>query len=897
VASSAVYLSAMLARGLFLIIAIIASVLAPATHGEAQVPSLEYDGAVALGIELRRLGMTGRVLHIAAHPDDENTALLSTLALGRGAAVAYLSLTRGEGGQNSIGSELSTALGILRSGELVAARRLDGGEQFFARAIDYGYSKSAEEAFSRWPREALLGDVVEIIRRYRPDVVVSVWSGTPRDGHGQHHASGIVAREAVLAAGDPDRFPEQLDAGLRPHAPRLYYRSAFFAERDPDVELSTGVLDPLLGRSYHQVAMASRGLHRSQDQGVAQAPGPRRTAYHRIDPVVDEPVADSRGFGRQLEGAPRVERSLFEGVDTLLSQRAARLPAVVAPLREYEVLVASARREHNPLKPWRVLPNLVLGQDLLVGVARDLEEGIHALGSDLEHAARDLHFHLAAELGQLQRAMLSSANVRVDVVADREGVVPGETFSLELGVWNGGPERIRVQAGPLLPAGWTSYPLLDDELTVAPGERATATYEVTAAADTEYTMPYYLDAAYPADGAMYEWPDDPDIRGLPFAPAPVRGSFLVLLGGAHPIALDHEAEWVGVDRRAGEFRRPVQVVPAATVAVTPGLVVVPTTTGDPAREITVGVRRHAPGPLSGSLRLDLPTGWIARPDRVDVRIDDDREHAYRFVVTPPAALVPGEHTVRAVLATARGDFDLGLQVIDYPHVTPRHLYAPAAARVRVLDVEVAPVRVGYVEGAGDGVPEALDRLGVAWDALLNGDLTSGDLDRYDVIITGIRAYELRPDLVDNNRRLLDWARRGGTLIVQYNQYAALQGDYTPWPVTIARPHGRVTDETAPVRVLEPDHPVFHTPNRIGPADWDGWVQERGLYFLDSWDGPLTPLLAMSDPGEAPLTGSLVVAPLGQGTWVYSGLAFFRQLPEGVPGAYRLLANLVSLGAR
>jgi LmbE family N-acetylglucosaminyl deacetylase len=885
----------MLAPGFLILIAIL-SLLAPAPDAEAQAPLLDYDGAVAMGLELRRLGMTGRVLHIAAHPDDENTALIATLALGRGADVAYLSLTRGEGGQNSIGSELGTALGILRSEELVAARRLDGGKQFFARAIDYGYSKSADEAFRRWPREELLSDVVEVIRRYRPDVVVSVWSGTPRDGHGQHHASGILARAAVLAAGDPARFPEQMDAGLRPHAPRLYYRSAFFADREPDVELSTGVLDPLLGRSYHQVAMASRGLHRSQDQGVAQAAGPRRTAYHRIDPVADEPVGETRSFGRQLEGAPRVERSLFEGLDTLLSQRAARLPATVAPLREYEALVASARRDHNPLEPWRILPTLVRAQDRLVGVASTLEAGIGDLQGDLEHVARDVHFHVAAELDQLQQALLRSANITVDVVAEREGVVPDDAFGLELAVWNGGPEPIRVQAGPLLPAGWTSTPALDDALVVQPGERATARYQVTVGPDAEYTTPYYLDPAAPPDATMYRWPADPDIRGLPFAPAPVRGSFLVLLDGGHPITLDRDAAFVGVDRRAGEFRRPVQVVPAAAVSVSPGLVMVPMSAEDPAREITVRVRRHGAPPLIGELRLDLPAGWSARPARAEVRIDDDREHAYRFVISPPARIVPGEHGVRAVLTTDRGDFDLGFQVIDYPHITPRHLYAPAAVRVRVLDVDVAAVRVGYVEGAGDGVPEALDRLGVAWDPVLNGDLSAGDLDRYDVIITGIRAYELRPDLVANNRRLLDWVRRGGTLIVQYNQYAALQADYTPWPVTIARPHGRVTDEAAPVRILEPHHPALNVPNRIGPADWEGWVQERGLYFLDSWNGPLTPLLAMSDPGEESLTGALLVGPLGEGTWVYSGLAFFRQLPVGVPGAYRLLANLISLGA-
>jgi hypothetical protein len=271
-------------------------------------------------------------------------------------------------------------------------------------------------------------------------------------------------------------------------------------------------------------------------------------------------------------------------------------------------------------------------------------------------------------------------------------------------------------------------------------------------------------------------------------------------------------------------------------------------------------------------------------------------YATPVAVTPPAGIAAGEYELAAEFRAGGHAFSLGYDLIDYPHIAPHHLYRPAAARVRALDVRVADVRVGYVTGVGDGVPEALDQLGVAWAPLGEAELAGGDLSGFDVIIAGTRAYELRPDLVAHNERLLDWARAGGTLISLYNKYPALRGSYAPWPVTIARPHGRVTDEDAPVTVLEPDHPLFNTPNRIGPADWEGWVQERGLYFWETWGGPLRPLLAMNDPGEAPLRGSLLVAPLGEGTYVYTALALFRQLPEGVPGAYRLLANLVSLGA-
>lgn len=902
-----------------------------------------YDGATATGLALRRLGTTARILHIAAHPDDENTALFAPLALGRGIDAAYLSLTRGEGGQNGIGPELGVALGLIRSEELLAARRLDGGDQFFARATDYGYSKSAEEAFRHWPRDELLGDVVEVIRRYRPDVIASVWSGTPRDGHGQHEASGIIAREAFLAAGDPARFPEQIEAGLRPHAPALYYRSAWFAEGPPDVQLNTGELDPLLGASYHQVAMGSRARHRSQDQGRTLAPGPRRTGLDLVeDPAGPVEVAEDPSFGRYGVGAADATPSLFAGVDTLLSQRAHRVAASLdgmdrralaesaARFREYESLVAEARAAFKPSDPWALVPTLSRAQDRLTTVAATLE-GVGSGGD--RGAVADLHHHLAAELDDLRTALLAAANVQLDVVADRAAVVPGQTFRLETSVWNGGPEAIRADAGPLLPEGWTGRRVGTDGVargeggwpggdgvrgdaargagagastrqtglfTVAPGRRAVVTYEVTVPADADPTMPYYLDPRAPEPEDMYRWPDDPEVRGLPFGPPPVRGSFLVSLPGVGtPVPAELDATRIAVDARDGQRRQPVKVVPAVSVAIAPALAVVRTAATRPF-DVTVRLRSQAPDTVTGTLRLDLPAGWRPAPGRAAITLAPGAEQSATFQVRPPSNAVPGEYEIGARLETgtrARGrTYTLGYHVVDYPHIAPHHLYRTATVRARVMDVEVADVRVGYVPGSGDGVPEALEQLGLDHQLLDAAALAAGAFDRFDVIVTGTRAYEVNDPLVDHNQRLLDWVRSGGTLIVQYNKYPALRRDYAPWPVTIDRPHGRVTDETAPVRVLEPGHPVFNEPNRIGPRDWLGWVQERGLYFWETWPDALTPLLAMSDPGEEDLRGSLLVGPLGEGTYVYAALAFFRQLPEGVPGAYRLFANLLSLGA-
>lgn len=888
-------------------------------------PHLEYEGAIRTGLALRRLGNTARLLHIGAHPDDENTALFSPLALGRGADAAYLSLNRGEGGQNGIGPELGTALGLIRTEELLSARGLDGATQFFTRTIDFGFSKTADETFEHWPRDSVLADIVAIIRRYRPDVVVPAWSGTPRDGHGQHQAAGILAREAILAAGDPTRFPEQIAAGLRPFTPRAVYWSTRYAAGGPDVELNTGELDPLLGRSYHQIAMASRSRHESQDMGVPQAPGPRRTAFDRIDPANPPDVmADPGGRPtRQLEGRPGLDASLFAGVDTMLSQRATRAGATVAAarLRAYEAAVAKAREDFDPLVAGRILPTLAQA-------ARELEAARNAVDTwasggetGTPNTADELRFHLAGEAGDLRVATLAAANVQLDAEVDDELVTPGQSFELTLSAWNGGADGIRVQLAPALPAEWTASPVAEGDVgawqVVASGERVARRFTVHVPGSAEPTHPYFLGLRDAAEGRdLYEWPDDYAIRGLPFAPSAVRGRFTVELGTRPAVVIqaERDAVWVGVDPHRGEYRRPVRVVPAVSVTMTPGSSVIPLGgsgadgTGALRRlHVSVRLQTEAPEGLSGILHPAVFEGWTVTPAAVDVDLArPGAERTIPFEVTPPADLAAGEYAIHAIFATsvcgrvtpcaAIGTYAEGYELVDYPHIDPHHLYRPASTRVRAFGVRVAKVRVGYVAGVPDAVPEALDDLGVSWEALDEKALAEGDLSQFDVIVTGTRAYEFRPDLVAHNERLLDWVRAGGTLIVQYNKYPALEGSYAPWPVTIARPHGRVTEEDAPVDVLQPDHPIFNTPNRIGPGDWAGWVQERGLYFWDTWEGPLQPLLSMHDPGEPPLEGSLLVGPLGRGTYVYSALALFRQLPAGVPGGYRLLANLVSLGA-
>jgi len=488
----------------------------------------------------------------------------------------------------------------------------------------------------------------------------------------------------------------------------------------------------------------------------------------------------------------------------------------------------------------------------------------------------------------------------LDGVAGDERVVPGQSFPLELTLWNGGDRPLRVaELAPALPPGWTAAPA--DSLgalpvePLAPGALLTRRFTVRVPADAAVTEPYFL--RRPRAGDVYRWPADPDTAGLPFEPPPVRAVARVEVEGA-ALPLEREATFREVDQALGELRRPVRVVPAVSVRMEPGVAVLPVRGGGALR-YSVRLAAEAPEGIAGTLALELPAGWRAEPARLPLRFArPGEERTVEVSVRPPAGVAAGEYAVRAAFEAEGGTrYARGYQTIGYPHVRAHPLYQPAAGRVRAFDLRLPEgLRIGYVRGASDEVPEALLRLGLRVELLGADSLASGSLGRYDVLVVGSRAYEVRPDLVANHRRLLEYAERGGTLLVQYQQYQFVSGGFAPFPLTIARPHDRVTDEEAPVRLLDAAHPVLSRPNRIEHADFAGWTQERGLYFARTWDPRYTPLLETADPGEAPLRGGLLVAPLGRGTYVYTGLAFFRQLPEGVPGAWRLFANLLALGA-
>lgn len=789
-------------------------------------------GVAALANALERLGANKRVLVIGAHPDDEDTQLLTWLSRGIGARAAYLSLNRGEGGQNLIGPELGPELGILRSEELLASRAMDGAGQFFTRAYDFGFSKSADETFRFWPHDSLLADVVAVIRRFRPQIIVSVFSGTPSDGHGQHQVAGIVAREAFELLRDSSWGPVKL------------YRSTNFDTTATTLRIPTGNIDPVLGQSYFQIAMAGRSRHRSQDMGRVQRMGP---AIARLSLV---------------ESKVGLVNDLFAGVDTVWHGH-----------ERFRALIDSARARLNPFAPGAILP-------YLAGATRELAPGD------------------ADERVNLDAAVANAANVVLDGTADDGVLTPGERVQIEVGVWNASGESVPVESVDLIaPEGWQI------ERPDPPSGTATANsvlvrhFVVTVAADAPRSQPYFQ--RRPLMGAFYDWTGVPAaVRGMPFEPPPLMARVVATIGGA-PVTLTREVVYRYNDQANGEIRRPLIVTDRFDIAVMPQLIVWPVSGGgDAERAVTVAVTNRVRGPATGVVRLAVPTGWppVAAESLAFSREDESR--SVTFMVRLPERPVVGAFTLKATVTEPDRRVSEGtLAVIDYPHIRPRPSAHASTVEIRVADIRLPGLaRVGYVRGASDRVPEALAAAGVPVVMLDADSLARGDLSRYDAIVIGSRAYETDPALVANNGRVLDYARAGGLLLVQYQQYPFIQGGFAPYRMSIASPHDRVTDETAPMTPLAPASPVFHVPNNLTNDDWQGWVQERGLYFAHDWDSTYVPMLETHDADGPPLQGGLLIAPLGRGTYVYTGLSFFRELPAGVVGAYRLFANLLGLRA-
>ena len=805
--------------------------------------------------QLRSLANTGSVLYVAAHPDDENTQVITYLARGRGYRTAYLSLTRGDGGQNLLGSQLGEALGVARTQELLAARRFDGGRQYFTRAKDFGYSKNAEETLSVWDRQGVLGDIVRVIREFRPDVIITRFSPKPTATHGHHTASAVLAVEAFRLAADPTAFPEQLRE-LRPwQARRILHNVGVGAAAAnppagaavagapanvPDgpgvVKVEVGGHDPVSGDSFASIAARSRGMHKTQGFGAGNPPVNEGS---RIEPFV------------LLDGAAATT-DLFEGVDTTWT----RVPGGAEIARSIGETIAG----FNPQDAAAALPALLAIRRRLAAVPAD------PMVSD----KRD----------QLDRIIQACVGLEVDTVVDRAEVVPGERVQL----------RHMVVVRTSIPVRWLAMRYVSAQRTIStavalrPNQPVVREASQVVPVSTPPSQPYWLRTE--GTPGMFHV-DDPSLIGRAEDPPTfpleyvfdVGGQTLTIAGEPRPAA----------DREEPALRRRLEVIAPVSLRFVTGVWLF---APGAARPVTVELTA-ARARVAGSVRLDAPAGWNVTPASQPFRLASAGEHTrVSFTVTAPTQL--GKAQLGASVEINGHRFDQERVEVRYDHLPLQILQPAAHGKAVTLELATRGRHVGYLPGAGDDVAAALEQMGYAIAPLNGADLTAERLSRLDAVVIGIRAFNVRTDLAERLPALFAYVEAGGTVVAQYNTLDGLPESWlAPFQLRLSR--DRVTDEHAPVTILAPEHPVLTTPNRITAADFGGWVQERGLYFPSQWDERFTAILASGDPGEPPLTSGVLVARHGKGYFVYTCLAWFRQLPEAVPGAYRMFANLVSLG--
>ena len=848
-------------------------------------PAPEDRGSSGLALALRRLQTIASVLHTAAHPDDESTELLAYLARGQGARVAYMALNRGEGGQNGIGPELWEGLGVIRTEELLSARKLDGAEQYFSRAFDFGFTRSPEETLQKWNREEVLGDMVRVIRMMRPLVVVSGFTGTARDGHGQHQVAGTLTPEAIMAAADPSRFPEQISKeGLQPWQVQKVYGRLFGPCQGKCAEFDVGVFDPVLGRSYAELAADGRSRHRSQDFGMIQARGSQVRSF---------PLWQS------LVQVPEKETSLFSGLDVSVTGIAKfagtdgqRMLPALGRIRD---LAAKAMSEFRMQQPELIAPHLAEG-------LREVRALRASLGSLDPVTKANVDNMLGRKEREFSDALIKAHGVIVDALSNTEIVTPGESFEITANIYLGRVSQkasVAADVKVITPQGWKIESSKEEAeqptgiMAMVRGREnpdINPRFRATPPENEPPTQPYWLAKQRTKD--QFDW-DDTMPRNLPFGPAVAHALVELTLSGQR-VTINQPVEYRFADKTFGEIRRELKVAPAISLTLTPSMLIIPSGSQNRTREISIDITHNARKNTNGTLKLVAPQGWKVEADSRPLAFTRQGEKTARtYRVTPPAG-ANGTFELKAVAESGGREYTNGYSVISYPHIENHFIYHPAATKVEVFDVKVAGnLKVGYIMGSGDDGPSALSQLGINVKQISPSELASGDLSVYDTIILGIRVYEVNEDVMSNNKRLLEYVSNGGTLIVQYNKDEFARGKFAPYPVQMQRGL-RVTDENAPITVLDPGHPLFNFPNRIVDADWKGWVQERGLYFLSEWDSRYTPLLAAPDDTGTVLKGGQLIAQYGKGNYIFTGYAWFRQFPAGVPGAYRLFANMVSL---
>lgn len=863
-------------------------------------PPAEDRGTAGILAALEKLPVYARILQITAHPDDESAGTLTWLSRKFHANSALYSLTRGEGGQNILGNEKYEELGIVRSGELLQACRYYGADLYFGTAVDFGFSKTPEETLAKWGHEETLEEIVRFIRSYRPDVILSRFQGSPADGHGHHQAAGLLAREAFAAAADPAKFPQQLKDGLQAWKSKKLYVSGMGAEMAPGMEgsgdwtvrIPVGDYNPVLGLSYREIASKGYSKHRTQGNGATASQPGRAYEYFKL-------------IAQATKTKPK-ENDFFDSIDTSLDaigELAGRERDKTGFLKEgldaAKQCAEDAMRTFQVGHPEASTPSAARGVQLLDRLVKNVESA--TLSEPTKKALLDA---LNEKLRDFQNAVNAALGVRLIARTPDLTAVPGEKETVTLSFYNQGSEAVSIDSVRIVSPqdkGRITFAADIPKGKQVPGGgtfTSTAAFEVSPAASV--TEPFWkLGKAAQARYSILRAQDTFAPFGRPELKAEVRYRYQ---GNEISISANGTSQ-AGDSIRGSDFQE-FQIVPALSVTLNPKLVIAPVSRTPETHEFQASVLSSLKTNVGGTLRLVVPTGWKVEPAEKTFELTRKGEtYSATFTVRAPTGLKPGNYIIEAVARIGAQEYRQGYHTISYPENWTKNFYIPAQSVVERFDVQIAPdLTIGYIPGAGDEVPGALEQLGIKIQTLTASDLAYGNLGRFHAIITGIRAYNTNEDLRANNRRLLNYVSEGGTLIVQYvrpmeRPVRGIPGSpflYGPYALSISEAD-RITVEDTEIKVLAPTNPIFSKPNRIAEADFRNWVQERGLYFSNSWDSRYTPLLAGNDPGEDLKKGGMLYANYGKGHYVYTAYAWFRQLPAGVPGAFRIFANMLSLG--
>jgi LmbE family N-acetylglucosaminyl deacetylase len=860
-------------------------------------------GSAALWQSLKKLHTRASLIMFTAHPDDEDSGMLAYESRGVGARVALLTLNRGEGGANVMSPDYFDALGLVRTMELLKAGEYYGVNQYWTRVIDYGFSKTKEESINQWTHDRVLADTVRIVRMDRPLVITSVFVGGPSDGHGNHQTAGAMAQEAFRAAGDPKMFPDQIAAGLKPWTPLKDYARVPFRMRQggptlsANVEIPEGNYDPVLGISYVQLSREGLGYQKSQNGGGSMPkPGEVMSPYHR--------------FASNISATDK-EASFFDGIDTSLLGIATLAGQgdtgfLRAGLEKINTAVETATHEFSAATPEKSAAPLAQGMKETIALISAVhksslsEDAKYNVLHELDIKRVQFNNALAEALGLSVNATVAAPKEMNPIMAQFLGdaetfrmAIPGQKFGVKVHVDDQSPTPAKLVKISIESAGQkTPWPKSESEppaaKEIANNKPLDVKFSVTVPSDATFTRPYFT---RPDLEQSYYDISDERYFGRPLAPYPLAGWAEFEYDGA-PIRIGQYVQTVQRVTGQGSVYLPLTVGPAISVSLTPKAGIVPLTAK--AFPVTAVIHSNVKGPATGRVKLDLPSGWRAEPPESKFSTSEDGQDDSATFTVQPENLSQMPYQITAVGEYQGQPYKEGYVTTGYPSLTPYSLYRPATYRLAGVDVKVAPdLRVAYVMGSGDDVPASLEHLGIHVTYLGPSDIATGDLSHFDAILLGVRTYAVRQDLITYNARLLDYVKNGGVVIVQYNT-PEFDRNFGPYPYTMTSNPEEVTDEASVVDILQPSNPIFNWPNKITQGDFQNWIEERGSKWMKSWDPHYEALLEAHDPGQEPQKGGLLYAKYGKGVYIYNAWSFYRQLPEGVPGAYRLFANMLSL---